>query len=108
MKYKVLSGVHRVGKKSYTKGMVIQTDVRLDNKFPHKFERVMEFDQDHPDGLKLEDGDKKVKAPEFEAKHKGAGKWIVVNKTSPNENQVNEGYLEKEEARKMAEDMNCG
>lgn len=108
MKYKLLSGVHRVGKKNYTKGMVVESSVKLDKKFPNKFERIMEFTPEYPDGVSNEDGDKKIAAPRYEPKHKGAGKWIVINATSPNEKQVNEGYLDKEEASQMAKDMNQG
>ena len=46
-----------------------------------------------------------VASPEFEVKHKGGGKYIIVN---PEGKQVNEQLLSKEEAQKLADELNAG
>lgn len=105
MKFKVLGGRHHEGKKVYHKGDIIEADTDLTKRFRNKFERVYEYTPEHPDGLDSATGEKKVAKPEFKPLHKGAGKWIVVNKTANNK-QVSGGYLGKEEAAKLADDLN--
>ena len=44
--------------------------------------------------------------PSFKAKHKGSGRWVVLNEITGE--KVNEGYLKKNEANALAEKLNEG
>ena len=46
------------------------------------------------------------KEPSFEAKHKGAGRWVVIDTESGE--TVSEGYLKKKEAKALAAKLEKG
>jgi hypothetical protein len=50
-----------------------------------------------------EEAEAEAVLPIFEAKHKGSGRWVVLNLGTGE--QMNEGYLKKAEAKALAKEL---
>ena len=104
MKYRLLTGQHREGKKGYTPGDIVESEKDLTATFgDEKFERV---NLPVPPPLPVSKKDKtlaekkEIDAKKLVAVHKGAGRWDVIR--ADTDEKINDKLLSREEAEKMA------
>lgn len=113
MKFKLLCGTHYENGVRHKAGDVVESDRLLDEVFSaSRFERLGSDGESHP-SEEVEaprprrrrvtvNKDEEVEATvgQLSPKHKGGGRWVVINEETGE--QVNDGYLSKQEALDLA------
>jgi len=111
MKYRVDHGNHTECGVRYTQGSTLESEYPLDEIFANKFSRIDEEtgeaqapeEDPKPKRRRVRTQSKETvttTTPSLEPKHKGGGKWVVLNKETGE--QVNDNYLSKKEAYELA------